>query len=132
MRLSLSIVFWCFVGFSAVVVALFFAKRDSSFRFKSILVFILALLGGALVFLTLSQGVGGMLRVFLIMAGTAPAAMIISVILHNAVSGLLTALLKRKIEEAVFFLIAIFGCPAALFVGVIVSITLIIRSMVMK
>ena len=87
----------------------------------------ISLLGAALIFLTLKQDVAGILKIFLILAGAAPATMIISVILHNAISGLLTHFLKREVEEAVFFLIAVFGCPAAFLVGVVGSIVMMIR-----
>jgi hypothetical protein len=113
-----------------VVASLFFARKHVGFRFLAALMFPLSILGGALIFLTIEQNVRGAFRVFLVLVGIAPAAMIVSIILHNAISGLLTALLKREFEEAVFFLIALFACPAAFLVGTIGSIVLIIKNVI--
>jgi len=132
MRLSLIWVFFSLLVLSVVVAILFFAKKHVKSVFLAAILLALALLGGSLILLTLEQDVGGSLRIFLILAGVAPAAMIVSVILHNAVSGLLTSLLNREFEEAVFFLIALFGCPAVFLVGVVGSIVLLIRNIVLK
>jgi hypothetical protein len=132
MRLSLIWVFFSLLVLSVVVAILFFARKHVKFVFMAAIMFALALLGGALILLTLEQDVGGSLKVFLILAGVAPAAMVVSIILHNAISGLLTSLLNRDFEEAVFFLIALFGCPAVFLVGVIGSLVLIIRDIILK
>jgi hypothetical protein len=132
MRLSLIWVFFSLLVLSVVVAILFFARKHAKFVFLAAILFALALLGGALILLTLEQDVGGSLRIFLILAGVAPAAMIASIILHNAISGLLTSLLNRDFEEAVFFLIALFGCPAVFLVGVVGSLVLIIRDIILK
>lgn len=129
MKLSLVLVLLSFVGFSIVITGLFFARKHVGFRFLAALMFVVALLGGALIFLTLEQDVHGMLRIFLMLTGIAPAAMIVSVILHNVISGLLTALLKREFEEAIFFLTAVFACPAAFLAGAVGSIVLIVKNM---
>lgn len=130
MRFLLVLVFLLLIGFCAIVLGLFFTKKHVKFPVLAALALVLSLLGGVLIFLTLKQGIRGALKVYLILAGAAPAAMVISVVLHNAISGLLTALLHRDFEEAAFFLIALFGCPAAFFVGAIGSIVMIIRSMI--
>ena len=130
--MSLIWVFFSLLVLSVVVVILFFARKHTKFVFLAAMLFALALLGGALILLTLEQDIGGSLRIFLILAGVAPAAMIVSVILHNAISGLLTSLLNRDFEEAVFFLIALFGCPALFLVGIVGSIVLLIRDMLLK
>jgi len=132
MRLSLIWVFFSLLVLSVVVAILFFAKKHVKSVFLAAILLALALLGGSLILLTLEQDIAGTLRIFLILAGVAPAAMIVSVILHNAVSGLLTSLLNREFEEAVFFLIALFGCPAVFLVGVVGSIVLLIRNIVLK
>ena len=130
MRSSLVLLFLSFVVFSIVVVSLFFARKRVGFPFLAALLFTLSLSGGTLILLTLEQGVEGTLRIFLMLSGTAPTAMLVSIILHNVISGLLTALLKREFEEALFFLIALFACPAAFLVGTMGSIVLIVRDMV--
>ena len=89
-----------------------------------ILLIIIVFLGAALIVLTIRQYVEGPLKIFLIMTGAAPAALLICVFLHNALCGLLTVVLRKKevVEEPVFFLLAIFGCPLAFVAGVVGSI----------
>ena len=130
MRLSLVLVFLSFLGFSGVVTGLFLARKHVGFPFLAALLLALSLLGGTLIYMILEQGMSGALRTFLMLAGFAPGAMIVSVILHNLVSGLFTLLLKREFEEAVFFLIALFVCPAAFLVGAMGGMALIIKDMV--
>lgn len=132
MKWSLAAVFWSLVGLVAVAVVESLAGKHVEFPFKVALIVALSLLGGTVLFLTLRQRVGGALKVFLILSGAAPAAMIVSVVLHNVVSGLLTALLNRNLEEPVFFLIAVFGCPAAFLVGVVGSVVMIVRGVILK
>ena len=132
MKWPLAAVFWSLVGLVAVAVIESLAGKHVDFPLKVALIVALSLLGGAVLFLTFRQGVGGALKVFLILAGAAPAAMVASVVLHNVVSGLLTTLLNRTLGEPVFFLIAVFGCPAAFLAGVIGSIVLIIRGVILR
>ena len=130
MRLSLVFLFLSFVFFSAVLISLFQARKHVGASFLTALVFALSLSGGTLILLTLEQGVEGTLKTFIMLSGAAPTAMLISVILHNVISGLLTALLGRESEEALFFLIALFVCPAVFLVGTMGSMVLILRDMV--
>ena len=130
MRSSLVLLFLSFAVFSVVLISLFFARKRVGSPFLVALLFTLSLSGGALILLALEQGAEGTLRIFLILSGAAPTAMLVSVILHNTISGLLTALLRREFEEALFFLIALFACPAAFLVGTMGSIVLIVRDMV--
>ncbi|MBL7166303.1 MAG: hypothetical protein ISS55_07460 [Dehalococcoidales bacterium] len=67
-----------------------------------------------------------MLKTFLIVAGIAVAAFIISVFLHNAISALF------DIEEAVFFVIAVFISPLALLVGPVGSLVLFVMGLLGK
>jgi hypothetical protein len=129
MRLSLLLVFLLLVVLSAVVFIVFQLTKKRLWRFTYLTISICALsiLGGVLVFLTLRQNVGGLLRIFLMMTGFAPVVTIISVILHNMISALLTSILRREFEEIVFFLFALFGCPTAFLIGIIGTLTLIIK-----
>jgi hypothetical protein len=129
MRLSLLLVFLSLVVLSVLTAIIFQLTKKHLWRFTYLAVSIcaLSLLGLVLVFLTIEQDVGGLLKIFLMMAGFAPIVTIISVISHNIISALLTSILKREFEDAVFFLFALFGCPMAFLIGVIGSITLIIR-----
>ena len=129
MRLSLLLVFLLLVVLSAMVFIVFQLTKKRLWRFTYLTISICALsiLGGVLVFLTLWQNVSGLLKIFLMMTGFAPVVTIISVILHNIISALLTSILRREFEEIVFFLFALFGCPTAFLIGIIGSLTLIIK-----
>ena len=67
-----------------------------------------------------------MLKTFLTVAGISAGAFIISVFLHNFISGLF------NIEEPVFFCIAVFVTPLALGVGVIGSLVIFIKGLFSK
>jgi hypothetical protein len=67
-----------------------------------------------------------MLKIFLVIAGISVGTFIISVFLHNALSGLL------GVEEPVFFCIAVFIAPLALAVGLIGSLALFIMGLASK
>ena len=130
MRLSLLLVFVSLVILFIAFTTLFFrltSERHWNFAYLAVPMFVISILGGVLIFLTFKQNVSGLLKVFLMLVGFAPAAMILSIILHNAVCALFTSLLKKEVEEPVFFLLGIIGCPAAFLVGTIGSITMIIR-----
>ncbi len=64
-----------------------------------------------------------MLKTFLLVAGISLGAFIISVFLHNAISGLF------EIEEPVFFFIAVFITPLAFAVGLIGSLVIFVRGL---
>ena len=132
MRLSLVLVFVSLVGLSVVVATLFLAKKRVKLPFLTALMLAFSLSGGALIFLTLKQDVGGALRIFLILAGVAPGAVTVSAILHNAIYGLAKGLFGKGFEEPVFFLIGVFACPAVFLVGVVGTIVLIIRDVVLR
>jgi len=71
----------------------------------------------------LSEKGAGMLKTFLLVAGISLGTFIISVFLHNALSGLF------GIEEPVFFVIAVFICPLAFTVGIIGGLVLFVRGL---
>jgi hypothetical protein len=64
-----------------------------------------------------------MLKIFLLVAGISVGVFIISIFLHNAISGLF------KIEEPVFFAIAVFIAPLGLTVGLVGSLVIFIRGL---
>jgi len=74
----------------------------------------------------LDEGRLRMLRIFLLVAGISLGAFIISVFLHNALSGLF------DIEEPVFFVIAVFISPLAFAVGLIGSLVMFIKGLFSK
>jgi len=67
-----------------------------------------------------------MLRIFLLVAGTSLGVFIISVFLHNALSGLL------GVEEPVFFVIAVFVSPLAFAVGLVGSLVIFSKGLLSK
>ena len=67
-----------------------------------------------------------MLKTFLLITGISLGVFIISVFLHNALSGLFA------VEEPVFFCIAVFIAPLALAVGLIGSLVLFIMGLASK
>jgi peptidoglycan/LPS O-acetylase OafA/YrhL len=83
---------------------------------------IFAGLGATLIVLTLKQKVEGVLKHFLLLAGSSAAGFAVFVLFHNIVSGLF------NIEEAVFFILATIVCPLGFLVGTIGTIALTIRN----
>ena len=67
-----------------------------------------------------------MLETFLLVAGIALGVLIISIFLHNALSGLF------GVEEPVFFCIAVFVAPLALAVGLIGSLVVFVMALAGK
>lgn len=106
-----------FVG-SIVYIFAFRGKKDPLFLFFPLV--ITSILGGILFSLTLDQRVTEAQRKSLFITGIAPVAMLISIVLHSFISGGITILRGgREFEEPVFFILGIFGCPAAFVAGVI-------------
>ena len=85
---------------------------------------IAAVLGLILSVLTIRQQVSGIQKVFLLLTGFAPGAMFINVLLHNFVSGVVMKITGKEFEDAVFFILALFICPAAFVVGAVGTIVL--------
>ena len=67
-----------------------------------------------------------MLKIFLLTAGISIAVFILSVFLHNALSGLF------GIEEPVFFIISVFLAPLGFAVGIIGSLVIFIQGLLAK
>jgi len=66
------------------------------------------------------------MKTFLLVAGISLGAFIISVFLHNAISGLF------DIEEPVFFFIAVFVAPLGFAVGLIGSLVMFLKGLFSK
>jgi len=138
-KLSWSI-FWALVGVFIVVASVFFIPvfrdllRGSLLFLSPIVVFFL--LGVALIFFTVKEKAGGLLKkVFLILTGASAAGFFVFILLHNAVYGLFIHFFgigfwDRIVpggDEPVFFIMAIFVCPIGFLVGAVGSIVLAIR-----
>jgi len=67
-----------------------------------------------------------MLKTFLLVVGISLGTLVISIFLHNVISGWL------EVEEPVFFVIAVLVAPLALAVGLIGSLVLFIMGLVSK
>ena len=89
-------------------------------------------LGVILFVLTIQYQVTGVLRLFLLLAGAAPGAMFISILLHNLISGAIVKIIGKDFEEAVFFIIAIFGCPAAFIFGTVGTIVFMVKNVIVR
>ena len=138
---ALLIVVFCLlvISFSLIVVVMILfnnprKKGKTSGRVVFPALFgVIILLGGALIFLTLSQGMSGVFKVFLILTGADAAAMGIGAILHNVISALIGKLTgKRDIEEPVFYMIGLFGGPVAFLAGLVGSVVMFIRGLVIR
>jgi len=83
---------------------------------------VFALLGVALLVLTIKAKAGGMLKKFLLLTGGSAVGLLIFAILHNVVSALFNT------EEPAFFILAIIVCPIVFLVGAVGTIVLAIKS----
>lgn len=135
----LATTFWALVGIfvviaSAIVIpAPVFIKRRI-FPFIAFFVIAFFLLGLGLIFLTLKQKVGGMLKKFLILTGASSAGFFVSVLLHNFIYGLLVYWFGADFwdriglaDEPFFFFLAIIVCPVGFLIGAVGSIVLFIK-----
>ena len=131
-------IFWALVGVFIVIAGVFAipAVREllMGLLFIAISGAVFALLGVALIFLTVKEKVGGMLKKFLILTGASAAGISVSVFLHNAIYGLLIHWFGADFwdrigpgDEPFFFIMAIIVCPAAFLVGTVGSIVLSIK-----
>ncbi len=119
------------IGFLATILPRLWGKpKPFKFIFLVMKMVGLSLLGGFLIFLTIYQDYNGLFKIFAIMAGIAPLAMIISIILHNFTSALVSKLSGKEVEEPVFFLTAIFGCPTVFLVGIVASLIIAIKAII--
>ena len=134
-------IFWMLVATFVATVGIFaVASLVPTIRGDSFLWFIiisgtlLFLLGVALIVLTVKEKVQGTLKRFLILTGASSAGIFVSVLLHNAIYGLVYVdiLNRPDLDEFFFFIMAIFICPLAFLVGVVGSIVLIIKSKQVK
>ena len=132
-------IFWALVVVFVVTAGVFripiFRELLRGFPFLIVSGAIFLLLGVALIFFTVKEKVGGILKKFLIFTGASSAGIPVSIFLHNAIYGLFILWFGPNIwdriglgeDEPVFFFIAVFLCPAAFLVGAVGSIILTIK-----
>ena len=85
------------------------------------------ILGTILIVLTLKNKIEGLLKKFLLLTGISAVGFFVFVVLHNLISGLLSMVLNKGIDEPVFFLLAVIGCPIGFLVGSIGSLVLSVK-----
>ncbi len=130
-------IFWALVGIFVVIASVFFIPTlrefPMGFLFITISGAIFLLLGVALIFFTVKEKVGGMLKKFFILTGASSAGFFVSVLLHNAIYGLFIYWFGADFwdrigvgDEPVFFIIATIVCPLGFLVGAVGSIVLAI------
>ncbi|MFC2020076.1 hypothetical protein ACFLU4_09090 [Chloroflexota bacterium] len=122
-------VFWALVGILVIVVSIYFMAQVDLIPFRNRIIYttgVVTLAGVALLFLTVKTKVGGILKKFLLATGASAVGMPVFALLHNVVSGLF------KIEEPVFFIMAIFVCPIGIMVGAVGTIVFAIKSKQVK
>ena len=112
-----------FVALTIVLIV----KRQFGVPLLAILTLAFTLMGIILMLLTLELQLKGIVRIFLIITGVSPIAMLVSVILHNAISALGTKISGKQFEEPVFLLSGIFICPAVFIISDLASIILVAR-----
>lgn len=131
-------IFWALVGVFVVIASVFLIPaarellRGFAFLIASGTVFFS--LGVALIFLTVREKVGGMLKKFLILTGASSAGFFVSFLLHNFIYGLFIHFFGADFwdriglaDEPFFFIMAVIVCPVGFLVGAVGSIVLAIK-----
>jgi len=132
------VIFWALVGVFVVIVSAMAipAVREllMGLLFIAISGAVFALLGAALIFLTVKEKVGGLFKKFLLLTGASAVGIPLSIFLHNAIYGLFILWFGADFwdriglgDEPVFFIMAIIVCPIGFLVGVVGSIVLTIK-----
>ncbi len=132
-------VFWALVAGFILVVGFFTIPMARGLFmggfFLPISGVVLLSLGGALLFLTLRGRVRGLFKKFLILTGACAVGIPISLVLHNAIYGVLIHFFGADFwdrvgltDEPVFFMMAIFVCPLGFLVGAAGSIVQFAKS----
>ena len=132
-------VFWGLVVAFIIVISLFSIPAARKLLIGGIFLVtsgaILLSLGGALIYTTLREQATGMFKKFLILTGASAVGIPISVVLHNAIYGLLIywfgADFWERIglgDEPFFFVLAVIVCPIGFLTGTVGSIVQFVKS----
>ena len=131
-----NIIFWAMVVIFAALVAspIMVATRLRFWEYKRLLLAVIAVvffaLAAALLVLTVKLKEPLIRKIFFILTGASAAAIPICVVLHNVVYGLFFH--GKDGDEAVFFILALFVCPALFVIGSLGSIVLLISARLKK
>jgi hypothetical protein len=132
-------IFWTLIAVFFVLVIFIFGITPEAFASiidRSLFVWVLAiagaailLLGAALIFFTVKEKVGGMLKKFLLLTGASAAGLPVFAVLHNLVYALLILWFGEDFwgangDEPVFFILATIVCPIGFLVGAVGTIVL--------
>ena len=131
-------IFWAMVVVFILIGCVFSipALRELLLGFVFIIVSgaVFLLLGVALIVFTIRERVKGLPKAFFLLTGASAVGFLVSVLLHNVLSGLLIEWLGEGFlkgvlmgEEPFFFILAVIVCPLGFAVGVVGSMFLAIR-----
>ncbi|MBA7485596.1 hypothetical protein ES707_21144 [subsurface metagenome] len=128
-------IFWALVGVFIIAVCAMaipaFGELVMGLLFIAIAGAVFLVLGGVLIFLTVRQKVGGLIKKFLLLTGASAVGIPVSVFLHNAVYGLFIYFFGEGFwsggDEPFFFIMGVIVCPLGFLVGVVGNIVLVIR-----
>ena len=131
-------IFWALIGISVLTAIVLLVPVLRELIMGSLFIIIsgtaLFLLGLALIFFTIKEKVGGILKKFLILTGASSIGFFVSILWHNAIYGLFTHFFGADFwhriglwDEPFFFIIAVFLCPIGFLVGAVGSIFLASR-----
>jgi hypothetical protein len=125
-------IFWAFIGVLVIAIIMLFVLGDllvgednptlMGYIFFISVGVVLTGLGVTLLVLTAKAKMRVGLKKFLILTEASLVGFPVFVLLHNAVSGLLNT------EEAVFFILAVPVCPLVFLVGIVGTITIVLKS----
>lgn len=80
----------------------------------------------------LSGGSLKLFKTFILIVGISLGALVVSIFLHNAISGLIKHFFHREFEEPVFFIIATIICPLGFTVGFIGGLVMYVKGLLGK
>lgn len=137
---SLKTVLFVLIAFAAIIAAYIIIPgsilpKRVLFPIAAVFAVVFTLLGAALIFLTVTLKIRGMLRFCLILTGASAVGFLVSIVLHNVVYGLMICFFGEDFwerigmsDEPFFFCMAVFVCPILFLVGAVSSIVLFIRT----
>jgi hypothetical protein len=117
--------FWALVAVFVIIVCLFAIPAFGELLIGSLWFLspfaLFFVLGVALIVFSVRGSLSGWPKTFFILTGASAAAVLLSVLLHNLVSGLFNEFLIGG-EDLIFFVMALFVCPLGFLVGVVGTI----------
>ncbi len=132
-----NVVFWALISIFAILAAIIstgmgrlWGPKLLTLHMLIYLAITLLALGVVLVVLTVKLKEPRIRKLFFVLTGASAVGIPICVVLHNLVYALFFH--GKGGDEAVFFILALFVCPALFAIGAMGSIVLLIRDMIKK